>query len=214
MTGDEIDELEIRLLGEQLRRMRGLLAAYSALFFGRIRDWAFVSITLLVVAQADVARAAIVFVPFVVPFAFLETAYLFFYTVFARRFAERLEMRLNARLGREVLVAHRLEAAYFYPPDAPKIAALSLGRPLGLVSVSTLGYTVGAALLWLAGFVGLVELAGDDPGPASFLPVVALIWTAVIAGYLVWTFLTRHDEARLVRELDRWHSVETPPPSR
>ena len=50
-----------------------------------------------------------------------------------------------------MLVAHRLEAAYFYPPDAPKIAAISLGNPLGMMSATTIGYTVGAALLWFVG---------------------------------------------------------------
>ena len=48
--------------------------------------------------------------------------------------AERLEQAINERFGREVLAAHRLEAAYFYPPDAPKIAALSFGNPFGFMS--------------------------------------------------------------------------------
>jgi hypothetical protein len=47
--------------------------------------------------------------------------------VFARRHAEFLERTINARLGRDVLAAHRLEAAYFYEPDAPKLSFLSSG---------------------------------------------------------------------------------------
>jgi hypothetical protein len=208
VTPDAIDEAEIRLLAEQLTRMRGLLAAYSALFFGRIRDWTLVTLALLVLAMADVAPAAVVLVPFLVPFAFLEMGYLFYYTVFARRFAERLEVRLNERLGREVLIAHRLEAAYFYPPEGPKVAALSLGRPLGMVSVSTIGYTVGAGLLWITGFVGLLEVTRGTDGVGGLIPILAVAWTGAIAGYLVWTFLTRHDEARLVRALDAWQAAE------
>lgn len=203
------DPAEVALLSAQLERMRGMLAAYSDLFFRRIRDWALVAIGLLVVGSTDLVPAAIVVVPFLVPFAFLETGYHFYYTVFARRYAERIERRLNALLGRDVLIAHRLEAAYFYPPDAPKIAALSAGRPLGMVSVSTLGYTGGAALLWAAGFLGILEQvdAGRIPGSVA---IGSLAWTAAIAAYLVWTFLTRHDEARLIRELDRWEESERP----
>jgi hypothetical protein len=207
VTVPDADRLEIQLASEQLARMRGMLYGYSDLFFRRIRDWAVVTIALLVVGSTDAVPAAVAFVPFVVPFAFLETGYLFFYTVFARRYAERLERRINDRVGRDVLVAHRLEAAYFYPPEAPKIAALSFGNPLGMVSVSTLGYTVGAGLLWLAGFGGLLGFAEGLDGVPALLPVAALAWTGAIAAYLVWSFLTRHDEARLVRELDRWETA-------
>lgn len=207
VTAPDADRLEIQLASEQLARMRGMLYGYSDLFFRRIRDWAVVTIILLVVGSTDAFPAAVAFVPFLVPFAFLETGYLFFYTVFARRYAERLERRINDLVGRDVLVAHRLEAAYFYSPEAPKIAALSFGNPLGMVTVSTLGYTIGAGLLWLAGFVGLLGFTEGLDGLPGLLPVGALAWTVAIAGYLAWTFLARHDEARLVRELDRWEAA-------
>jgi len=197
---------ELALLAGQLARMRAMLYGYSALFFARIRDWAVVTIALLVIGSTNVAPAAIAFVPFLVPFAFLETGYLFFYTVFARRYAERLERRINGHFGDDVLIAHRLEAAYFYPPDGPKVAALSFGNLAGFVSASTIGYTVGAGLLWIAGFAGLVAFADGQTGLAPLLVPAALVWAAAIAGYLVWTFLTRHDERRLMHELDRWEA--------
>jgi hypothetical protein len=204
MTDAVADPLEIRLLAEQLARMRGMLFGYSDLFFRRIRDWGMVSIALLVLGAGGVIPVASVVVPFLVPFAFLETGYLFFYTVFARRYAERLERRINRLAEAEILIAHRLEAAYFYPPDAPKIAALSLGNPLGMTTVTTIGYTLGAGLLWIAGFVGLSDWAAGREGPTALLPLAAVAWTVAIAAYLVWTFLARPDEAHLLRELDRW----------
>jgi len=206
-----LDPEELRLLADQLTRMRGMLFGYSERFFERIRTWTVVTLALLVLGSTEIAPAAIIAVPFLVPFAFLETGYLFFYTVFARRHAEYLERSINARFGREVLVAHRLEAAYFYPPDAPKIAALSLGRPLGMMSVMTIGYTAGAAMLWLAGMIGLADWVGrvhdvfftwPPPWLVDVIVPAALAWTVVIAAYLVWSFLTGHDEARLLAELD------------
>lgn len=206
MTISDPVPTELALLNGQLIRMRAMLYGYSALFFTRVRDWAIVTIALLVIGSTDVAPAAIAFVPFLVPFAFLETGYLFFYTVFARRYAGRLERRINGLLGHDALIAHRLEAAYFYPPDAPKVAALSSGNLAGFVSVSTIGYTVGAGLLWIAGFTGLVAFADGLTGLAPFLVPAALVWTAAIVGYLAWTFLSRHDERHLIRELDRWEA--------
>jgi hypothetical protein len=204
------DPEELRLLADQLTRMRGMLFGYSERFFERIRTYLVLTLVLLVVAGADVFPHASLAVPFLVPFAFLETGYLFFYTVFARRHAEYLERAINSRFGRDVLVAHRLEAAYFYPPDAPKIAAISFGNPLGMMSVMTLGYTIGAALLWLAGLQASVALVQDGSGDV-FLGIDAtvvvigaqLVWTVAIAGYLVYAFVIRADERRLVAELER-----------
>jgi hypothetical protein len=212
----EMTATEIRLLEAQLERMRGMLFGYSSLFFATIRNWALVSIALLVVGWSDLAPAAVVPVPFIVPFAFLETGYLFWYTVFARRHAERLEQAINERLGREVLAAHRLEAAYFYPPDAPKIAAFSFGNPLGMMSGVTIGYTFGAAFLWLAGLtstIAYVRAAGGgifDGGLVGLVVPAAVAWTAVIAAYLVWVFLRRADEDRLVAALADTYLLPAP----
>ena len=198
----DADRLEVQLLAEQLARMRSMLFGYSERFFGTIRTWAFLTIGLLVVSA--VVPAAVVPVPFIVPFAFLETGYLFFYTVFARRHAERLEQTINERFGREVLATHRLEAAYLYPPDAPKIAAFSLGNPLGFGSVATLGYTAGGAILWLAGMIGVSDLVArtGSAGVTGLLVPGAIAWTTLIAAYLLWTALARRDEDRLMRELE------------
>jgi len=219
-AADAAAAAELRILEAQLERMRGMLFGYSSLFFGTIRNWAFLSIGLLVLGWSGVLPAAVVPVPFIVPFAFLETGYLFWYTVFARRHAERLEQAINERLGREILVAHRLEAAYFYPPDAPKIAALSLGNPLGFMGGMTIGYTAGAGLLWLAGLVSTnAYLEGQGAGLfdgslGGLVVPIAVAWTAVIAAYLAWAFLRRPDEERflaVLRDAYRLPAPSAPP---
>jgi hypothetical protein len=202
-VGPADPRLELDLLVAQLERMRAMLFGYSSMFFARIRDWAVVSLALLVLGGSGIVPAAIAPVPFIVPFAFLETGYLFYYTVFARRHAERLEQAINERAGREVLAAHRLEAAYFYEPDAPKVAALSLRRPLGFMSAMTVGYSAGALLLWVAGIVGLADFVGSlaEPGLMAWAVPAALVWTGAIVAYLLWTFLRRPDERRLLEAL-------------
>jgi hypothetical protein len=203
------DHDELRLLADQLSRMRGMLFGYSERFFERIRTYLLLTLALLVLGGSGIFPGAFVVVPFLVPFAFLETGYLFFYTVFARRHAEYLERAINGRLGKDVLVAHRLEAAYFYPPDRPKIAGLSLGNPLGMMSAMTLGYSAGALLLWIAGLAGSLVALDDGgftvlpPGLGTVIVAAQLLWTAAIAGHLVYAFLSRRDEKPLLAELDR-----------
>lgn len=211
------DPVELRILEEQLARMRGMLFGYSERFFERIRTYLLLVVALLVVSRMPPFEGAVILVPFLVPFAFLETGYLFFYTVFARRHAEYLEKAINARLGHDVLVAHRLEAAYFYPPDAPKIAGISLGNPLGMMSAVTVGYTVGAGLLWLAGMALTIGVVNTTEGavvfglPVTLVPLLALAWTLAIAGHLLFSFLTRRDEKPLLAELERSYGPMTGP---
>jgi hypothetical protein len=201
----DTDGIAIDLLERQLERMRGMLAAYSMLFFGHMRWYATVAIALLVAALWPPLGAAACVVPFLVPFVFLEASYLFWYTVFARRHAEHLEREIDARLGADVLVAHRIEAAWFYEPDGRKVSALSLGRPLGHMSAATIGYTAGAAILWLVGLLmGVAWLDRNAAGEplAALLAVAAVAWTAVIVVYLLWAWLGGADERRLERALE------------
>lgn len=189
--------LTIELLERQLERMRGMLGGYSAMFFTHMRVWTLAVIALLVVSRWEPLGAAALVVPFLVPFVFLEASYLFFYSAFARRHAAYLEAEIGRLVGRPVLHAHAIEAAYFYDPAAPKISALSLARPLGHMSVMTVGYSAGAAILWLAGLLLTSDWLTGATGLATFVVPGALLWTISIVVYLLWTWLSRHDEQRL-----------------
>ena len=99
-----------------------------------------------------------------------------------------------------MLPAHRLEAAYFYPADAPKLAFFSFGRVSGYGSMMTLGYSVGAALLWGAGVVRIDALTAAGELDPAILPA-AVLWTLGVAAFLLWHFLGKRDERRLLVEL-------------
>jgi hypothetical protein len=194
---NERDRAELRLLEQQLERMRGMLGAYSGLFFRQITVWGVVSIVILALSGLSAGAPIGFLLTFIVPFAFLEAGYTFYYTVFARRHAEFIEKSINARFGRAVLPAHRLEAAYFYPPDAPKLSFLSFARLNGYGSVMTIGYSVAALFLWGAGMEeGLAQVAAGGLDPA-------LIWagTLGVTAFLLWHFLAKRDEKRLLVEL-------------
>jgi hypothetical protein len=197
---NERDATELRILEEQLRRMRGMLGAYSARFFQQITRWGLACVALLALSTLSGATPAAAIIPFLVPFAVLEAGYTFYYTVFARRHAEFIERTINARFGRAVLPAHRLEAAYFYPADAPKLAFFSFGRVSGYGSVMTLGYSVGAVLLWGAGAERIAALTSAGELDPAILPG-AVLWTLGVTAFLLWHFLGKRDERRLLAEL-------------
>jgi hypothetical protein len=197
---NERDRAELRLLEQQLERMRGMLGAYSGLFFRQITVWGVVSLVILALSGLSAGAPIGFLLTFIVPFAFLEAGYTFYYTVFARRHAEFIERSINARFGRAVLSAHRLEAAYFYPPDAPKLSFLSFARLNGYGSVMTIGYSVAALLLWGAGMEeGLAQVAAGGLDPALLWAAVA--WTLGVTAFLLWHFLAKRDEKRLLVEL-------------
>lgn len=192
------DEAE-RLLESQLGRMRGMLFAYSSLFFRQMTIWGIVCLAILALS-ATVAPILVAALPILVPYAFLEAGYLFYYTVFARRHAEFLERTINARYGRDLLVAHRLEAAYFYPPEAPKLAFLSFARLGGYGSAATIGYTVGALILWGVGAERSLALVTAGVLP-PIVPAISVVWTLGVTLYLLWHFIGRRDEERLLAAL-------------
>ncbi|HAR03190.1 MAG TPA: hypothetical protein DCR54_01040 [Chloroflexi bacterium] len=197
---NERDRAELRLLEQQLERMRGMLGAYSGLFFRQITVWGVVSLVILALSGLSAGAPIGFLLTFIVPFAFLEAGYTFYYTVFARRHAEFIEKSINARFGRTVLPAHRLEAAYFYLPDAPKLSFLSFARLSGYGSVMTIGYSVAALLLWGAGMEeGLAQVAAG--GLDQALIWTALAWTLGVTAFLLWHFLAKRDEKRLLVEL-------------
>ena len=197
---NERDRAELRLLEQQLERMRGMLGAYSGLFFRQITVWGVVSIVILALSGLSAGAPIGFLLTFIVPFAFLEAGYTFYYTVFARRHAEFIEKSINARFGRAVLPAHRLEAAYFYPPDAPKLSFLSFARLNGYGSVMTIGYSVAALLLWGAGMEeGLAQVVAGSLDPALIWAAAA--WTLGVTAFLLWHFLAKRDEKRLLVEL-------------
>jgi hypothetical protein len=180
--------------------MRGMLGAYSGLFFRQITVWGVVSLVILALSGLSAGAPIGFLLTFIVPFAFLEAGYTFYYTVFARRHAEFIEKSINARFGHTVLPAHLLESAYFYPPDAPKLSFLSFARLSGYGSVMTIGYSVAALLLWGAGMEeGLTQVAAGSLDPALIWAAAA--WTLGVTAFLLWHFLAKRDEKRLLVEL-------------
>jgi hypothetical protein len=115
----------VAVAGEQLARMRGMNAAYHRRFFADIRfttssPWG---------SSPPAWRSttgSFLAIPPVALLGACQTAFDASYLIFSRHYAARLERLINAELGRDVLVAHRLEDAYLFPLDRPKVVTFTL----------------------------------------------------------------------------------------
>ncbi|HEX7225347.1 MAG TPA: hypothetical protein VF367_07195 [Candidatus Limnocylindria bacterium] len=188
----------LRLLEAQLGRMRGMLYRYYELFY-RFIGAGLVAVGLLFVgAFWPPTQAGALLLPLVTIYVGFHAASLFSYVVFARTYAAAIERRINRELGADILVAHRLEAAYFGAPGDPKLVAASLRKPLTMLAAETWHFTIAGAALFAVGTMvanNTVQQLGP-PWSTWYLPVV-LGWAALNGAYLVWHFVGRRDQRAL-----------------
>jgi hypothetical protein len=211
--GDALSPDGLRLLEGQLGRMRGMLSSYYALFF-RFTTTGLIAVGVLFVASFwGPTQAAALLLPFVILYVGFHASYLFSYVIFARTFAAALERRINRHLGVDLLVAHRLEEAYFGAPGDPKLVAASLRRPLTFLSAETWHFTIaGAALFVVGALVGNVTAQRlGDPWAQLYLPVV-VGWALLNGAYLAWYFIGRRDQRAIERVLADAYEPAAPDP--
>jgi hypothetical protein len=192
---------DVQLAADQLARMRGMNALYHRRFFSDIRFTA-TAVLALLAAGAAIDRALFLAVPFVALLGACQTAFDASYLIFSRQYATRLERYLNAALGRDVLIAHRLEDAYLFPLDVRKVVTVPLSGGFTWFGFMTLLYTA----------LGVIAFATGAGLGAPALPegtVTVAYWTslgALTAGALAtggWWFVGGVGERRLAAVLDR-----------
>ncbi len=155
-------------------------------------------------------RAVIFLVPFFVVYAGFFTSYLLTYNLFARIYATALERKINDLVGARVLVAHEMEAVYFYRAPGLKFSAFDLTQPWTFISASTLSFTFGGVVLYaLAAYRAaqlLPVLAPKFPPLHLFWPLLA-VWTLGHLWYLLWFFVGGKPERELARIVNEAYSV-------
>lgn len=194
---------ELSIAAAQLERMRGMNAAYHRRFFADLR-FAFLVIAGLFAAGAlGDGQASLLFL--LIPVAALigacQTAFDAYYLIFSRHYSARLERYINARLGEEVLVAHRMEETYMFPLRRPKMVTLAVGGGFTWFGFMTVFYTsIGAAAYLVGLWLGIDALG---PGPLRVLYLLGLgVLTLSALATGGWWFVAGAGERRLARVLD------------
>lgn len=194
-------ESDLRILHNQLERMRAMHYKYSELFYNLV-TLAFVTLILMTAASfTDTLRATVLLIPFFTIWVGLQSAYYLSYTIFARVYATGIEKTINAAHDRDLLVAHRIEAEYLFPLRGNQFAGVPLRIGQTLIGFLTLHFWLtGATVIGLSAYRAwqlLPALAQEFP-PVRFYFVALGVWSLVHLVYLVWYFGTRSHEHRIM----------------
>ncbi|MGH9901364.1 MAG: hypothetical protein ACRD68_06010 [Pyrinomonadaceae bacterium] len=197
-------ETRMQVLHAQLERMRAMHYKYSDLFYKLI----ILAIVLLVLMAAasmtETLRATALLVPFFVIYVGVQSAYFLTYVVFARVYATGIERRINRFVQDDVLIAHRIEAAYLFPLEGEQFAGVPLRADQTFIGFITLHFwLLGGAAIFIAAYRAwqLIQI----PAFVNEFPLVEYYFAAFIGWsllhlvYLVWYFATRRHEQRIMQ---------------
>jgi hypothetical protein len=195
-------ESQLRILHNQLERMRAMHYKYSELFYNLI-TLTFVALIIMAAASfTDTLRATVLLIPFFTIWTGLQSAYYLSYTIFARVYATGIEKAINRLHGIDLLVAHRIEAEYLFPLRGGQFAGVPLRLAQTLIGFLTLHFwLLGACVIGLSAYRAwqlLPELAQEFP-PVRFYFVALTLWSVIHLIYLVWYFGTRRYEHAIIR---------------
>jgi hypothetical protein len=196
-------DAQTALAARQLARMRGMNARYHDRFFSDIRFSTF-GVLALIVAGLVVDRWLFLAIPVVALLGAAQTAFDASYLIFSRQYATRLEKELNRLLGRDILIAHRLEDTYLFPLDDRKIVTLAGGRGFSWFGFMTAFYTILGMGSYAVG-VGLsLDVIRDNGailyGGIYLASLATLTAAALVVGF--WWFVGGEGERRLKHVLD------------
>jgi hypothetical protein len=193
----------LEVASQQLARMRGMTALYHKQFFTDIFRTTVLGLVLFGVGFGLEMEPAFLAIPFVALIGASQTAFDASYLIFARHYARSLENYINGELGEQILVAARLEDAYLFPLDAPKLVTIPLDRSPTWFSFMTFLYTAIGGLTYVAGLVlgvGALEAAGS--GWTTGYSVSLAVLTAAALAVGLWWFPGGAGERRLSATLD------------
>jgi hypothetical protein len=198
--GTPAGDRQLAILEKQLERMRSMHYGYYVQFFQANHLFTVVSLVILGISLLPSYRAAIFVLPFFIVYAGFFCAYLLTYNLFARIYATALEKKINALMGGDFLIAHRMEDVYIYQTPGPKFVALDLTRPWTFISASTVSYTIGGVVLYLLaayrGWQLMPTLAPHFPPLHFFWPLLA-VWTLGHLAYLLWFYIGHGPEKQI-----------------
>ncbi len=193
---------QVEVASAQLRRMRGMTALYHRQFFTDIFRTTVVGLVLFGVGFWGIDPAFLA-IPFVALIGAAQTAFDASYLIFARQYAHSLERFINSEIGRDLLVAHKLEEAYLFPLDATKIVTIPLNWPPTWFGFMTFLYTAIGILTYVAGLVlGIGFLRDATAGWVAGYLLSLGVLTALTLAVGLWWFPGGAGERRLRRVLD------------
>jgi hypothetical protein len=127
------------------------------------------------------------------------------YLIFSRHYATRLERLVNRELGRDVLVAHRMEDSYLFPLDRPKMVTLTVaGGHFTWFGFMTALYTAAGIGVYATGLTLALDVIGTEVSIRAGVLYLIVLAVATIGALVTgaWWFAAGEGERRLRTVLD------------
>ena len=181
---------EIKLLENQLKRMRSMNKFYHLQFLNDVRYFFVIGLISLIISFNSEKTSYLL--PLIALFGSVILAFHAYYLIFSRNYSEYLEKKINSILNKDVYITHKLENKYFFPIKDKKIVVAKLGKDFSWFSFVTLFITFYGIILYVYGmyniFITLKSIY-------YFMFIILLTLVTFLTGY--WWFINNEGESRL-----------------
>ena len=181
---------EIKLLENQLKRMRSMNRFYHLQFLNDVRFFFVIGLISLIISfNSD---KTLYLLPLIALFGSVILAFHAYYLIFSRNYSEYIEKKINNTLNKDVYITHKLENKYFFPIQDRKIVVAKLGKDFSWFSFVTLFITFYGIFLYVYGMYNIFTTLNSI---YYFLFIILLTFVTFITGY--WWFIYNEGESRL-----------------
>ena len=131
---------EIKLLENQLKRMRSMNKFYHLQFLNDVRYFFVIGLFSLIISFYS--DKTLYLLPLIALFGSVILAFHAYYLIFSRHYSEYLEKNINKITKSQVFITHELENRYFFPINDNKIVVARIGKDFSWFSFVTLFITL------------------------------------------------------------------------
>jgi len=186
---------EIKLLENQLKRMRSMNRFYHLQFLNDVRYFFIVGLISLVITFNN--DKTLYLLPLISLFGSVILAFHAYYLIFSRNYSEYIEKKINNLLNKDAYITHKLENAYFFPIQDKKIVVAKLGKDFSWFSFVTLFITFYGISLYVYGIYNILVTLNNIN---YFMFIIFLTLVTFAVGY--WWFINNEGESRLRKIYD------------
>ena len=181
---------EIKLLENQLKRMRSMNKFYHLQFLNDVRYFFAIGLISLVISFNN--DKTFYLLPLIALFGSVILAFHAYYLIFSRNYSEYIEKKINNMLKKDAYITHKLENRYFFPIQDKKIVVAKLGKDFSWFSFVTLFITFYGIFLYAYGMYNIITILNSI---YYFMLIILLTLVTFITGY--WWFINNEGESRL-----------------
>ena len=181
---------EIKLLENQLKRMRSMNKFYHLQFLNDVRYFFVIGLFSLIISFYS--HKTLYLLPLIALFGSVILAFHAYYLIFSRNYSEFIEKKINKELNKETYITHKLENSYFFPIQDKKIVVAKIGKDFSWFSFVTLFITFYGVFLYAYGMYNIFVTLDSS---YYFIFILFLTLVTFTIGY--WWFVNNEGESRL-----------------